>query len=262
MAVPAPWSRLHLVRSVVAAEFEHLRQQPRKSGARSDVGGLPASAKILTEVWTDLALEELVPTNVGESSAVRHLTHDTPESDAGRRRWREAREETSQNRPGCRCHLRPRLANAEADPLDLLGPVSREIRGPASQPWGTAALHPRRRRRRYSHQSDDEAAEAEHDEVFDGRDLVRYSFALPPANLSWVESPDPPDEAEVEGTLHVEPDGVGWSTAKRIFVGEERDRVLPEIASKASGAGGVEAYRVRGVRGQQGMCAAAGVDVG
>lgn len=223
---------------------------PASQALAATLGGLPASAKILKEVWTDLALEELVPNKIGESSAVRHLTQHTPESDAlddaEKRGKKRARTD-----PDTDATFARRLVNAEADPLDLLGPVSREIRGQACQPWGTASQ--RRRRRRYSHQSDDETAEAEHDEVYDERDLLRYSFALPPANFSWTESPDPADEGEAEGTLHMEPDGVGWSTAKRIFVGEERDRVLPEIASKASGAGGVEAYRVRGVRANQGL---------
>ncbi|KAJ1022578.1 hypothetical protein NDA16_003567 [Ustilago loliicola] len=53
----------------------------------------------------------------------------------------------------------------------------------------------------------------------------------------WMELPPPDDEEEERGsqdeTLHVEPDGIGWSTAKRMFINEERDRLLPEVASRA-----------------------------
>lgn len=227
---------------------------PASQALAATLGGLPASAKILKEVWSDLALEELVPTDIGESSAVRHLEPASPEPLEGGEKRGQKRARTD---PEADSQFAKRIASIEPDPLDLLGPVSREIRGQASQPWGTATrqqgdLKPRRRRRAYSAQSDDSAVEAEHDpDIFAQRDLVRYSFALPPAKFGWTESPDDTD-AEAEGTTHVEEDGIGWSTAKRIFVGEERDRLLPEVASRGTGAG-VEAYRVSGWRANAGV---------
>ncbi|TKY84670.1 hypothetical protein EX895_006572 [Sporisorium graminicola] len=241
---------------------------PASQAVAATLGGLPASSKILREVWSDLALEELVPTHIGDTSAVRHLDEqdETDDTDAGagdgkrgRKRAREAESDLT---------FAKRIATLEADPLDLLGPISREIRGQAAQPWGTATARnphgrPRRRHRStYSNQSEDEAAEAEHDDAEHGfavRDRLRYSFALPPANFSWVESPEDGeashDADERAGTMHVEPDGIGWSTAKRIFVNEERDRLLAPVASRAAGgaAAGVEAYQVRGLRANQGL---------
>jgi len=248
---------------------------PASAAVAATLGGLPASAKIINEVWSDLALEELVPTQIGETSAVRHLSSEQDEADA------EA-DSTSADAKGAKKRKRTdaetdsvfakRIAAMEADPLDLLGPVSREIRGQAAMAWGTAfgsttrtrpdGSRPRRHRSTYSNQSEDETAEAEHDDPDAGyshRDRLRYSFALPPATFSWTESPD--DEEELgsqdedrSGVLHVEPDGIGWSTAKRIFINEERDRLLPEIASRATGAGGgIEAYQVRGIRANQGL---------
>ncbi|EST09616.1 hypothetical protein PSEUBRA_000839 [Kalmanozyma brasiliensis GHG001] len=229
---------------------------PASQALAATLGGLPASAKILKEVWSDLALEELVPTDVGDTSAVRHLDPASPEADTveGEKRGQKR----ARTDPETDAHFAKRIASIEADPLDLLGPVSREIRGQASQPWGTATRQqaresrPRRRRRAYSAQSDDSAVEAEHEpDIFAQRDLVRYSFALPPAKFGWTESPDD-TEAEGEGTTHVKEDGIGWSTAKRVFVGEERDRLLPEVASRGTGAG-VEAYKVSGWRANAGV---------
>ena len=240
---------------------------PASQAVAATLGGLPASSKIIKEVWSDLALEELVPLRVGETSAVRHLGNEQDELDADADTASGADKRSKKRRrsdPESDGVFAKRIASMEADPLDLLGPVSREIRGQAAQPWGTATSHrndgrPRRRHRSaYSNQSDDEAAEAEHDDLDQGypqRDRLRYSFALPPATFSWTESPEDdaePDEAS--GVLHVEPDGIGWSTAKRIFVNEERDRLLPEVASRATGAGGaIEAYQIRGIRANQGM---------
>ncbi|CBQ74009.1 conserved hypothetical protein [Sporisorium reilianum SRZ2] len=229
---------------------------PASQAVAATLGGLPASSSILSEVWSDLALEELVPTQLGETSAVRHLSADEAddgdEADAGDRRGKKrARSDAEADAAFAR-----RIATLEADPLDLLGPISREIRGHAALPWGTAtstASPPSHRKRpAYATQSDDEAAEAEHDDPahgFAARDHVRYSFALPPAAYTWTDSP--PDDDEDERT-HTEPDGIGWSTAKRIFVAEQRDRLLAHVASRA-GADGVEAYQVRGLRANHGL---------
>ncbi|GAC93700.1 L-kynurenine/alpha-aminoadipate aminotransferase [Pseudozyma hubeiensis SY62] len=241
---------------------------PASQAVAATLGGLPASSKILKEVWSDLALEQLVPANVGETSAVRHLSNAEDDEDE------EADAASGESRGKKRARTDPdpdsifakRVATMEADPLDLLGPISREIRGQASRPWGTATQplpHTQRRRRKrrhsYSDESADSSAEAEHDDAEQGfaqRDLLRYSFALPPAQYSWTEEPDDEEQEhdeQVESTLHVEPDGIGWSTAKRIFVNEERDRLLPEVASRATNAGGLEAYRVRGLRANRGV---------
>lgn len=236
---------------------------PASQAVAATLGGLPASSKIINEVWSDLALEELVPLRVGETSAVRHLSDEQDQLDAetgpasgGDKRGRKRR----RSDPDPDSLFAKKIATMEADPLDLLGPVSREIRGQASQPWGTATASSRRQST-YSNQSDDEAAEAEHDDPEQGytqRDRLRYSFALPPATFSWTGSPEEQElgsqEDEPSGTLHVEPDGTGWPTARRIFINEERDRLLPGVASRATGANGaIEAYQVRGVRANQGL---------
>lgn len=243
---------------------------PASQAVAATLGGLPASSNIIKEVWSDLALEELVPTRIGETSATRHLnTNESLDAESDAEGASEKRSKKRRRKLDAEPDnvFAKRIAAMEADPLDLLGPISREIRGQAARPWGTAtssaSRRPNRRRRRnsgYSNQSEDEAAEAEHDDPDQGytqRDRLRYSFTLPPANFSWMESPPPDDEEErrsQDDTLHVEPDSIGWSTAKRIFVNEERDRLLPEVASRAVGAsGGIEAYRVRGVRANQGL---------
>lgn len=250
---------------------------PASQAVAATLGGLPASSKILQEIWSDLALEELVPLHIGESSAVRQLSdeqdrqldsdsQDSPSGSSTDKKQGKKKRKRSDPEPDRL--FSKRIASIEADPLDLLGPVSREIRGQAAVPWGTHAITrhriPRRRRRHrssYSNQSDDEAVEAEHDDAETGyaqRDRVRYSFGLPPASFTWTESANEEGDAQAEGEsawrLHVKPDGIGWSTAKRIFVNEERDRLLPQVASRATGSSGaIEAYQVRGIRANQGM---------
>ncbi|CDW93927.1 hypothetical protein [Sporisorium scitamineum] len=237
---------------------------PASQAVAATLGGLPASSTILKEVWSDLALEELLPTHIGETSAVRHLdqeqddveqAHPSRSQKRGPKRPREADSDTT---------FAKRLSTLEPDPLDLLGPISREIRGQASQPWGSATStrrppnRPAPRRRRYSNQSADSAIETEHDpDIYTHRDRLRYSFALPAANFSWVQSPEAVnpsnEEEEEEGEVHVSPDGIGWSTARRIFVNEERDRLLAQVASRGNAAQGVESYRVRGLRANRGL---------
>lgn len=237
---------------------------PASQAVAATLGGLPASSKILKEVWSDLALEQLIPTKIGETSATRHLNREEAEADqaeaADARSGEKRGKKRARTDPEADEVFSKRIARIEADPLDLLGPISREIRGQAARPWGTATLRgthrSRRRRPSYSDESADSSAEAEYDSVETGfaqRDHVRYSFALPPAQFSWTESTeqeDPDHKEQVSSTVHVEPDGIGWSTAKRIFVNEERDRVLPEVASRGSG---LDEYRVRGWRSNQGV---------
>ncbi|SPO27576.1 uncharacterized protein UTRI_04392_B [Ustilago trichophora] len=249
---------------------------PASQAVAATLGGLPASSKILQEIWSDLALEELVPLHIGETSAVRQLRNeqnhqlesDSQDSQSGSGSGRD-KKKRKRSDPESDHLFSKRIASIEADPLDLLGPISREIRGQGAQPWGTHTTTgqptPRRRRRHrstYSNQSEDEAVEAEHDDVecgFAQRDRVRYSFGLPPASFTWTEpAHEGHDDVQAEGEparrLHVAPDGIGWSTAKRIFVNEERDRLLPQVASRATGANGaIEAYQVRGIRANQGM---------
>lgn len=237
---------------------------PASQAVAATLGGLPSSSKILREVWSDLALEQLVPTRIGETSAVRHLDADAEDGEAetdvpGSEKRGKKRARTD---PDTDAVFAKRMATIEADPLDLLGPISREIRGQAGQVWGSATRHldkrrRRRRRRSYSDQSD-LSAEAEHDDPeqgFSQRDRLRYSFALLPAQYSWTESADEDEgeQGEQAERLHVEPDGIGWSTAKSLFVKEERDRMLPEVASRATSGGGIEAYQVRGLRANQGL---------
>ncbi|GAC72994.1 hypothetical protein PANT_8c00014 [Moesziomyces antarcticus T-34] len=244
---------------------------PASQAVAATLGGLPASANIIGEVWSDLALEELLPRNVGDTAAVRHLGGGVEEDAEDEAAGAEGRgKKRRRSEPEADAVFARRAAAMEADPLDLLGPISREIRGQAAVPWGTASAHatqgrhdgrPRRRRRRdaYSDQSEDEAAEAEHDDPEQGyahRDRVRYSFALPPATFTWTEADDSEldDDAEGSRELRAEPDGIGFSTAKRIFVNEERDRLLPPVYSRAAAAAGaIEPYRVRGVRANQGL---------
>ncbi|SNX86090.1 uncharacterized protein MEPE_04799 [Melanopsichium pennsylvanicum] len=260
---------------------------PASQAVAATLGGLPASANIIKEVWSDLALEELVPTRIGQTSAMRHLDNhalNQHEAQANNDGGGGGEKEGSKKRkrmfePESDGSFARRVATMEADPLDFLGPISREIRGQAARPWGTVTSssssssscssrnnqlnghrHRSRRLTTYSNESDDQAAEVEHDDLEAGylhRDLLRYAFSLPPARFSWMEEENDEHHHNDEGTggtLHVEPDGIGWSTAKRIFVNEERDRLLPQVASRAMSAdGGVEAYSVRGIRANQGV---------
>lgn len=227
---------------------------PASQALAATLGGLPASAKIIREVWSDLALEELVPLHIGLTSATRLLSHGLDDSDeesaagsAGRKRARTSPEPDD--------GFAKRMAVMEPDPLDLLGPISREIRGQAARPWGTVtqptpSTRPRHRAE-YPTRAQDEAAEAEHDDPEQGyqhHDRLRYTFSLPPAAYSWTEDDDDDGGSP---TTQTEPDGIGWSTAKRIYVNEQRDQVLPQLASR--GDAGVSAYQVRGLRANLGL---------
>ncbi|PWY98364.1 hypothetical protein BCV70DRAFT_202143 [Testicularia cyperi] len=263
---------------------------PASQAVAATLGGLPASAKIVKEVWSDLALEELIPLHVGSTSATRHSAswaddaEDLLESGSTEAARRTARRNGKKRRkidPEPDDTFARRVATMEPDPLDLLGPVSREIRGQAATAWGTATRRragpitahgapgggpPRRRYDAdYPTRTEDEAAEVEHDDTelgFQYQDRLRYGFHLPPATYTWLEQPEnseAADESERSPTLRAEHDGIGWSTAKRVFVSEQRDRVLPELASRAGASTGTGStpelgrYQIRSVRANLGL---------
>ncbi len=210
-----------------APELQHLWHEPAAKAVAATLGGLPASANIIGEVWSDLALEELLPRNVGDTAAVRHLGGGVEEDAEDEAAGAEGeRQEAQAVRAGSGCGIR---ATCSGDGGGSAGSTWADIaRDPraGSCTWGTASAHatqgrhdgrPRRRRRRdaYSDQSEDEAAEAEHDDPEQGyahRDRVRYSFALPPATFTWTEADDSEldDDAEGSRELRAEPDGIGF----------------------------------------------------
>lgn len=236
---------------------------PASQALAATLGGLPASAKIIKEIWSDLALEELVPLHIGSTSATRLLSHGLDESDTEDSAGDTAKsgKKRARTSPEADDIFAKRMAIMEPDPLDLLGPISREIRGQAARPWGTVTQPRRSPSTRPRHRSDyptrteDEAAEAEHDDPDQGyqhHDRLRYTFSLPPAAYSWTEEHDEGEDEDASPITHTEPDGIGWSTAKRIYVNEQRDQVLPQLASRGD-SGQVSAYQVRGLRANQGL---------
>ncbi|KAN0059948.1 hypothetical protein ACQY0O_007921 [Thecaphora frezii] len=214
---------------------------PAAAAATASLGGLPASAKIVKEVWSDLAMEELVPRDIGPTAATRGTGRENadlvpPESDyggdgAGRKRKRLDTD----------AGFARRIATMEPDPLDRLGGVAREIRGQASVVWGASTRSSRRGRRRAP--SQDYAEEAHVDPTFARHDETRYSFSLAPPPL-----PRPVLEGMTEVAAQRETDAVGYETAQHIFLAEERDRVLPFLALRGGGE-----YRVRGLRANRGI---------
>lgn len=191
---------------------------PAGQAVAATLGGLPASAKILREVWTDLALEELVPQHVGPTSSFQADLEGDDEDDASAEAFAR------------------RIATLETDPLDRLGPIARELRGQAAQVWGTGTEECHKRKR----------GEDEPD-----ADRMRYGFSLAPIHAHGPRMGKYGEElGSDEDEDDREPDSTGWETAKRIWMQEERDRVFPSLSTRSLGRDG---YRIRGARANYGV---------
>ncbi|EPQ29782.1 uncharacterized protein PFL1_02455 [Pseudozyma flocculosa PF-1] len=157
---------------------------PASAATAASLGGLPASAKIVREVWTDLALEELVPRHLGVTAATRHLfpaslvdevPHGDGEGDAddvsvaaidagaggsgGRERERKRKRVVDTDAGFAR-----RIGTSETDPLDRLGGIARE----QGRNWSRVQHHD---------DDDDDADEGEGEQSVsdhDGSDAVDY----------------------------------------------------------------------------------------
>lgn len=218
----------------------------------------------MREVWTDLAMEEIVPTQVGVTAGTRGMVSKRVAEET-----QEDEEEAGEEGQGARRRKRRRaidddevfarrMGTVESDPLDRLGHVAREIRGQAVRPWGTSTRPIPSSSSLRNHQRDIDV-ETRLDPIYASSDRTRYTFSLPAPSVSGVTLRHfgqplsrPEEEEEEEGGG--ERDRIGYRTAQRIWVAEERDRILPFVAVRTGSAGTVgEGYRVKGLRGVRGM---------